>query len=66
MFNVWKENLKKKKKKKKVMERNLKGKEIVKEESDKIISILVSGRLFLCLSMNLTKVMGKDTPEVKV
>ena len=44
------------------MERNLKGKEIVKEESDKIISILVSGRLFSCLNMNPYKSDGKGHP----
>ena len=44
------------------MDRNLKGKEIVKEESDKIISILVSGRLFACLNVNPYKSDGKGYP----
>ena len=44
------------------MDRNLKGKEIVKEESDKIIFILVSGRLFACLSVNPYKSDGKGCP----
>ena len=51
-----------KERKKMQMDRNLKGKERVKEESDKIISILVSGRLLACLSMNPYKSDGKGHP----
>lgn len=52
------------------IDRNLKetvkeGQETVKEESDKIICILVSGSLSAFLSI-LTRVMGKDTSEPKV